>query len=97
MSFHRNTQRFYSVDSYTLVNTLTEGTHCCVSMATVVMRTRYDVVRILPDLLLDRFIDSSANCTCGWVQEQLQLQKRTMVGEVLQICSTVGGITVRLR
>jgi hypothetical protein len=36
--------------------------------------------------MLDRFNDSSGNCTCGWVQEDQQRQKRTVVvGEVLQI------------
>jgi hypothetical protein len=39
---HSNTQRFYIFDSYVYVNNA-KGTHCCVSMATVVTQTRYCV------------------------------------------------------
>jgi len=46
----------------------------------------YMYVCIFPVLLLDRLNDSSSNCTCGWVQEDQQRQKRTVVvGEALQI------------
>ena len=68
-----------------------KGTHCSFNSATVVTRTRYNVtlyVHILPVVLLDRFNDSSANCTCCWVQEDEQRQKKestVVVGEVLQI------------
>jgi hypothetical protein len=43
LHLHGYTQRFYIVDSYMQVSNNTRGKHCCVLMATMVMRTRHNI------------------------------------------------------
>jgi hypothetical protein len=54
LHFHGNTEHFYIVDNYTLLNNSKRGTHCCVSITAVVTLKRHHVTAIRntwPDVL----------------------------------------------